>query len=720
LGDIIRFQDKFYVLASSPLADDRTRVLKYGETFGVFNRYGDIETVGQGQLGIFYVETRHLSRMTLRFDGQTPLLLASTVRDDNAFLSVDLTNFGTGTQPDIPRGTVHLYRSKFLDEGICYEQFRLTNYGLTPVEFSLSFEFGADFADIFEVRGTERHQKGRFQSTRVESDKVALNYLGLDGVFRSTCVNFSPAPAALSHSSASYDVCLASKEESTISVTVVCERSSAARHTLPYKEALTARNAQCQEELFGGCKIRTSSKPFNAWLVRAEADLRMLIQGNPEGAYPYAGVPWFNTVFGRDGIITAMECLWMHPGIAEGVLNYLALTQATESNAEQDAEPGKIVHEVRRGEMAALKEVPFGKYYGSVDATPLFVLLAGGYFVRTNNLEFLKTIWPNIVRALEWIDRYGDADGDGFVEYSRRSAEGLSNQGWKDSGDAIFHAEGRLAQAPIALCEVQAYVYAAKLSAALIARGLGEESRAAELERQAGELQRRFEQHFWSDELGTYVIALDGNKNQCRVRTSNAGHALLCKIASWERAATTAETLLSEAMFSGWGIRTVAAGESRYNPMSYHDGSVWPHDNALIAVGLSLYGFQSKVADVFNGMYEASVHVDLHQLPELFCGFHKRADSSGPTLYPVACSPQAWAAGSVFLLFRAALGINIRASERVIRFCNPTLPPNLDEVTIENLRVADASVNLLIRRHQEGFAVEVLRREGEVEVVKAV
>ncbi len=720
MGDIIRFQDKFYVLASSSLADNRTRVLKYGETFGVFNRYGDIETVGQGQLGLFYVETRHLSRMTLRLDGQTPLLLASTVRDDNAFLSVDLTNVDIGMRPDIPRGTVHLYRSKFLDEGICYEQFRLTNYGLTPAAFSLTFEFGADFADIFEVRGTPRYRKGHFQPPRAESDKVALNYLGLDNVFRSTCLNFSPAPTSLSDSSATYHVRLGSKEESVISITVVCERNSAPKHAPPYKEAFTARSAQCQEELFGGCKIRTSSKPFNAWLARAEADLRMLIQGNPEGAYPYAGVPWFNTVFGRDGIITAMECLWMHPAIAEGVLNYLASTQATESNAEQDAEPGKIVHEVRRGEMAALKEVPFGKYYGSVDATPLFVLLAGGYFVRTNNLLFLKTIWPNIVRALEWIDRYGDADGDGFVEYSRRSAEGLSNQGWKDSGDAIFHADGRLAQAPIALCEVQAYVYAAKLSAAWIARGLGDESRAAELERQASELQRRFEDSFWSDELGTYVIALDGNKNQCRVRTSNAGHVLLCKIASRERAAITAETLLSEVMFSGWGIRTAAAGESRYNPISYHDGSVWPHDNALIAVGLSLYGFQSKVADVFNAMYEASVHVDLHQLPELFCGFHKRADSSGPTLYPVACSPQAWAAGSVFLLFRAALGINIRARERIIRFCNPTLPPHLNEVTIENLRVADASVDLLIRRHQEGIAVEVLRREGNVEVVKAV
>ena len=720
MGDIIRFQDKFYVLASSSLADNRTRVLKYGETFGVFNRYGDIETVGQGQLGLFYVETRHLSRMTVRLDDQTPLLLASTVRDDNAFLSVDLTNVDTGTQPDIPRGTIHLYRSKFLEEGICYEQFRLTNYGLTPVKFSLFFEFGADFADIFEVRGTPRRKKGHFQPSRLEGDKIALNYLGLDNVLRSTCVNFSPAPNSLSDSSASFDVRLGSKEESVISVTVVCERNSAPKHAPPYRAAVAARNAQGQEELFGGCKIRTSSKPFNAWLARAEADLRMLIQGNPEGAYPYAGVPWFNTVFGRDGIITAMECLWMHPAIAEGVLNYLSLTQATESNAERDAEPGKIVHEVRRGEMAALKEVPFGMYYGSVDATPLFVLLAGGYFVRTNNLAFLKTIWPNIIRALEWIDRYGDADGDGFVEYSRKSADGLTNQGWKDSSDAIFHADGRLAAAPIALCEVQAYVFAAKLSAALIARALGEEGRAAELDRQAAELQQRFEQHFWSDELGTYVIALDGNKKQCRVRTSNAGHALLCKIASRERATITAETLLSEAMFSGWGVRTVAAGESRYNPMSYHDGSVWPHDNALIALGLSLYGFQSKAAEIFNGMYEASVHVDLHQLPELFCGFHKRADSNGPTLYPVACSPQAWAAGSVFLLFRAALGINVRAGERLIRFCNPTLPPNLDEVTIENLRVADASVDLLIRRHQEGVAVEVLRREGDVEVVKSV
>src|SRR5258708_5169866 len=286
-------------------------------------------------------------------------------------------------------------------------------------------------------------------------------------------------------------------EESIVQVTVTCERDSAPKHAPPYKEAFTARRAQCQEELFGGCKIRTSSKPFNAWLTRSEADLRMLIEGNPEGAYPYAGVPWFNTVFGRDGIITAMECLWIAPSIAEGVLKYLASTQATATIPEQDAEAGKIVHEVRRGEMATLKEVPFGQYYGSVDSTPLFVLLAGAYFLRTNKLDFLRTIWPNIMKALEWIDRYGDTDGDCFVEYSHKSADGLTQQGWKDSGDSIFHADGRLAEAPIALCEVQAYVYAAKLTAAIVARALGHADCAEKLEQQASHLQQRFESQFW-------------------------------------------------------------------------------------------------------------------------------------------------------------------------------------------------------------------------------
>jgi glycogen debranching enzyme len=722
LADVIRIKEKYYVLASSALADDRTRVLKYGDTFGVFNRYGDVETVGQGQLGLFYVETRHLDRLTVRLEGQTPLLLSSTVRDDNAFLAVDLTNVDIARENRIaiPRGTLHVYRSKFLEEGICYEQLRLTNYGLSSIEVIVSFEFGADYADIFEVRGTPRQKTGTRDVAQVNAESVTLSYRGLDAVVRTTSLHFSPVPASLTESTASFPVWLNPSEEAVISLTIVCGRNFARGRPQPYAQAFGRRHDQCQESILDGCKIKTSGKRFNEWLTRSEADLRMLIQGNPEGAYPYAGVPWFNTVFGRDGIITALECLWMAPSIAEGVLNYLASTQATKKDAEQDAEPGKIVHEVRRGEMAALREVPFGQYYGSVDSTPLFVFLAGAYFLRTNNLELLKNIWPNILGALEWIDRYGDADHDGFVEYSRKSADGLTQQGWKDSGDSVSHADGQLADAPIALCEVQGYVYAAKVSAALVARALGQAQRAAELEQQASDLQWRFEEHFWNDELRCYVLALDGSKKQCRVRTSNAGHALFCNIASPERAAITADSLLSEQMFSGWGIRTLAAGEVRYNPMSYHNGSIWPHDNAMVALGLSLYGFQSKVLDILHGMYEASHHVQLHRLPELFCGFHKRADSSAPTLYPVACAPQAWAAGSVFLLLRAALGLSISAPERIVRFSNPALPRNLDELTIENLRMGDATVDLLVRRQQGRVDVEVLRRDGDIEVVKSV
>ena len=711
------------MLASSALADDRTRVLKYGDTFAVFNRYGDIEGVGQGQLGLFHLETRHLSRMTIRLNGQKPLLLSSTVREDNAFLSIDLTNVDIGASKrsgSILRGTVHVYRSKFLADGICYEQLRLANHGLTTIDLSLSMEFGSDYADIFEVRGSPRHKKGSIGSPELSTDCVKLYYHGLDAVTRTTTLQFSPPPASLTESVARYQLRSKPGEESAISTTVVCERNEIHKTSLSYGDAFVQRNAQCRDEVLDGCKISTSNKQFNEWLKRSEADLRMLIQGNPEGAYPYAGVPWFNTVFGRDGIITAMECLWMAPSIAKGVLGYLAFTQATDSIPEQDAEPGKIVHEIRRGEMAALKEVPFGQYYGSVDSTPLFIFLAGAYFLRTNDLEFLRSIWPNILRALNWIDTYGDADGDGFVEYSRKSEDGLNQQGWKDSGDSIFHADGQLAEAPIALCEVQGYVYAAKLAAASLARALGQPERAEALEGQANDLKWRFEEQFWNDELRSYVLALDGRKRQCRVSSSNAGHALFCKIAKPERAAITAETLMSERMFSGWGIRTVAAGEVRYNPMSYHNGSVWPHDNAMIALGLSRYGFQSRVLHILNGLYEVSSHVELLRLPELLCGFHKRADSSAPTLYPVACSPQAWAAGSVFMLLQAALALSIHAPQQAIHFSSPALPLNLAELTIENLQVGDAAVDLLVRRNQEGVAVEVLRRIGEVEVSKSV
>jgi glycogen debranching enzyme len=722
LTDIVRVEDEYYVRASSALADDRTRVLKYGDTFAVFNRYGDIEALGTSRFGLFHAETRHLSRLALRLNQKQPLLLSSTIREDNAFLSVDLTNVDTNLNGhgELPRGTVHLFRLQFLRGATCYHFVRLLNYGLEPVTISLVLQFDADFADIFEVRGTKRSRRGERLPDHAAKDKVVLAYRGLDDVLRRTCLEFSPHPASLSTREAAFEIDLGPKAEKSVSCTITCERDSAPKSVDPYHSAFRKLEKEFDRTGIDECVITSSSETFNAWLTRSSADLRMLIDGNPEGPYPYAGVPWFNTVFGRDGIITALECLWMAPRIAEGVLKYLAETQATSEEPERDAEPGKILHEMRRGEMSVLGEVPFARYYGSVDSTPLFVMLAGSYFLRTHNLSFLKEIWPHIKLAIAWIDTYGDRDKDGFVEYEKRSSKGLVQQGWKDSHDSIFHADGRFADPPIALCEVQAYVYAAKRSAALIARAFQETEFAERLEAQAEALRDKFDQVFWCDDLGMYALALDGEKKQCRVRASNAGHALFCQIAKEERANTLATSLMTEQLFSGWGIRTVGSGESRYNPMSYHNGSVWPHDNALIGMGFSFYGFPQKSSEILHALFEVSRDVELQRLPELYCGFHKRPGTSGPTLYPVACAPQAWAAGAVFLLLRACLGMSVRAPERQICFAHPVLPKNLDEVRIQNLRVVDASVDLLMHRNEDGVSVEVLRRRGEIEIVETL
>jgi glycogen debranching enzyme len=722
LKDILTVENEYYVRATSALADDRTRVLKYGETFAVFNRFGDIEALGPVQFGLFYQETRHLSSFVFRVNGSQPMLLSSTIRDDNFFLSIDLSNVDSAEEGVItlPRGTVHFFRAKFLEEGSCREQIRVMNYGDQPVSVLVSFEFGADFADIFEVRGSRRNQRGALLPPHVGSEEIILKYLGLDKVERQTAIQFHPRPEKIESGAAHFDLLLEPKAERVIQVLISCERKRQLARADSYERAFEEMTHRGQSGPFGQCYIESSSKRFNTWLARSRADLQMLTEGNPEKNYPYAGVPWFSTVFGRDGIITALECLWFAPDIARGVLSFLAQTQATEVNAEQDAEPGKILHELRRGEMAVLKEVPFGKYYGSVDSTPLFLMLAAAYYLRTNDLDFIAGVWPNIQRALAWISDYGDVDGDGFVEYQRMSSTGLQQQGWKDSHDSIFHKDGRSAEAPIALCEVQSYVYGAKRGIALLARAQGLAEQAERLEHEAAALQQKFERDFWSEELGVYVLALDGHKRQCEVRASNTGHVLLTRLADPLRAAEVARNLMLEHTFSGWGVRTVAAGEARYNPMSYHNGSVWPHDNALIALGMSLYGMQDRAERLLSGLYDASLQLDLNRLPELFCGFHRRADGAGPTLYPVACAPQAWSAGAPFLLLQACMGLEIRAPERKLLLTNPALPAELDHLRIEGLRIMDATVDLLLQRHAHGIAVEVLRKNGDIEVVKSI
>jgi glycogen debranching enzyme len=464
------------------------------------------------------------------------------------------------------------------------------------------------------------------------------------------------------------------------------------------------------------CRISSSNERFTQWARRSAADVEMMVLGNPETNYPYAGVPWFSTIFGRDGIITAMEMLWTNPSIAHGVLQYLAATQATELNPATEAEPGKILHEMRGGEMAELGEVPFKRYYGTVDATPLFVMLAGQYYDYTGDRDFIADLWPHIDLALQWAKQYGDIDGDDFVEYARHGDKGLIQQGWKDSNDSVFHADGTIAQAPIALCEVQGYVYAAKLAGANLCRVLGRPAEATALEHEANELRQRFEEAFWCEELSCYALALDAEKKPCRVRASNCGHALFAGIASPARARRVAHTLLGRDFFSGWGIRTLGSEEVRYNPLSYHNGSVWPHDNALIASGLARYGFRELAGKVLLGLLDVSNAVELRRLPELFCGMNRRS-AEGPTLYPVACSPQAWAAGSLFMLLQACLGLSVDGVQNRLIFDRPYLPDGLRELSISNLQVRHSRVDLFLERHAGSVRIEVLAKEGDLEVV---
>lgn len=710
--------DQFNIVGSSSLTDDHMKVLKQGDTFGVFDRDGDIRCGRPGPQGLYHEGTRFLSRFELTINGDPPLLLSSTVKQDNVLLNVDLTNpdMTHEGQPRIARGSIHLSRARFLWKGLCFERLRIHNYSLLPIPVRLAFTMDADFADLFEVRGKKRERRGRRLETLLSKDGLSLGYEGLDHVVWRVTVHCSPAPTAVHPDEIRCETLLPAREAVQWDLTVSCDVDRQPTCDLAFDKALVEVERTLQSAQADDCHIVTSNEQFNAWLNRSLADLHMMISDTPEGPYPYAGVPWFSTPFGRDGLITAFELLWVNPAIARGVLAYLAATQATEAAPARDAEVGKILHETRRGEMAALNEIPFGRYYGSIDATPLFIMLAGAYYEHTGDHVFIERIWSNIELALQWVDSSGDLDDDGFVEYRRRSNGGLAHQGWKDSHDAVFHADGSPAEAPIALCEVQGYVFAAKRRAARLALALGHPERAKSLIKEAEKLRYRFERSFWSHDLSSYVLALDRFKQPCRVRTLNAGHCLWTGIADPKHGLKTAKTLVGEDSFTGWGIRTVAATEIRYNPMSYHNGSVWPHDTALIAAGMASYGFKQGALKMLGGLFDASLFLELHRLPELICGFSRRPGES-PTLYPVACSPQTWSSAAVFLLLQSCLGLRIEAPRARLSFAQPVLPPFLEHVEIRNLRIGDAVVDLSLERHAEDVGINVLRREGKVGIV---
>ena len=704
------------------LAASSRRTLKHGDTFAMFDEFGDAFELPRSPSGLFHHDTRYLSRLVLSVEGRhRPLILSSTVQLDNVTLDVDLTNpdLFDGDQVVLQKDTFHIARSKFLWNAACYELLTITSYADRRTDLRLALDFAADFADLFEIRGYTRSRRGAVTFEKRGPGEAAFVYASQDGIPRQTRICFSPAPARLVEGRAEFEFRLGARERRALGVTVQCQEGepqpappkSESRFFTAMRKA--RRTLSLARET--AADIETSNAAVNQVIGRSFSDLGMLNTLTAHGPYPYAGVPWFSAAFGRDGLITAIEMLWLDPQIARGVLRFLASHQCTREDAAADAEPGKILHEVRECELARLGEVPFGRYYGSVDSTPLYVALAGMYWQRTRDRETIQAIWPNVKAALEWITRHGDRDGDGFVEYGRKRESGLRNQGWKDSEDSVMHADGRLAEPSIALCEVQGYVYQAQRLGACLAEDMGDPALCAELNLKAQQIQRRFESAFWCEELGTYALALDGDKEPCRVRNSNAGHLLFSGIVQPERAALVAQGLMGRDFFTGWGVRTLSSREKRFNPTSYHNGSIWPHDNALLGLGLARYGHSTQAMALTTALFDAAGNMHLRRLPELFCGFERKRDKA-PTLYPVACAPQAWAACAPIALLQACLGLEVDAKQEKVTLRRPRLPAFLDWLAVKRLQIGESRMDLMFRRQEHSVAVNLLSRTGNAEV----
>lgn len=676
--------------------------LKHGDTFVVADSYGDIR--GQGD-GLFCNDTRMLSRFQILLSGERPSLLSGAVSQDNVLFSANLTNHPLPLLggESMPEGVIHIERTRFLWEMRLYERIILKNFSEREATLSLSLIFAADFRDMFEVRGINRPARGRTLEPEVENARVLLRYEGLDGIRRLTAISFSNEPDRLTDSRADFKTGLRPQGRREIFVEVGGEDAA-----VPSLERFRAAAARARYAMRGarrhGAVLRTSGRLFNDWLERSRADLALLTTDLPTGPFPYAGIPWFSTPFGRDAIVTSMQMLWLDPFLARGVLRFLAENQAHEKSAYQAAEPGKIMHETRKGEMTALRELPFGKYYGGVDTTPLFVMLAGAYAERTGDLEFIDALWSSLTSAMDWIDTSGDSDGDGFVDYDNSGAgNGLVNQAWKDSKDSIFHADGSFARGPIAVVEVQGYAYAARKAMAALATRRGDRAGAERWKKRADQLRKSVEDQFWMPDRKFYAIARDGEGKSCAVRGSNPGHLLFCGLPSSDRAARVAEQLLSSDFNSGWGIRTLAHGEARFNPMSYHNGSVWPHDTAICTAGMARYGNRTGAVRMMAATFEAAVRFDM-RMPELFCGF-ARARGEPPVAYPVACLPQAWSSGAVFMLLQACLGIRVDGLRREIHIEQPQLPVGIDNLIVRGIAVGDIAIDLEFQRMGDRVAV---------------
>ncbi len=700
-------------------------LVKEGDLFMLADLRGNVPAGNVDGLGLYYRDTRFLSTYDLGVQGLEPTILLSSGRWHFLGTYV-LTNPSLVTEEGgvVDKETIQirryrLARSRHLSDSLAFE-----NLNAFPVKLEVALRIGADFADMFEVRGFVG-ASARVVVREISAASLSFRCEGCDGIRRVTRVRFDPPPNGIVEGVACYRLELPARGSQRVAVEIDVEeepREPAAADLAPTPAPAGAParppalpGAARRRDADTGATVRTSNGLFELVLAQARADVRALWSGEGEGAYIAAGIPWYAALFGRDSLIAALADLWISPAPATCALRLLARMQGRRDDARRDEEPGKILHENRVGELARADMVPFGPYFGTVDATPLWIILLAELYRRVGDLALVRALAPNLDLALAWIDRYGDLDGDGFVEYRSRAPLGLVNQGWKDSWDGIVHADGSLPEPPIALVEVQAYVYAAKRGAAALFRALGDPGRASALDADAARLREAFDAAFWMPSEGTYCLALDGKKRQVAAVASNAGHALLSGIVPPERAAKVAARLMAEDLFSGWGVRTLSNREVRYSPIGYHIGTVWPHDNALIALGLKRCGLEGAVVEIATGLFDAAAHFPQGRMPELFCGYARSAFGV-PVRYPVACSPQAWAATSWSMLLQAMLGLLPDATARKLSIVRPTLPPWLDWVEVDRIAVGAGEVDVRYERIGARTAVDVVAMRGDVRV----
>jgi glycogen debranching enzyme len=687
-----------------------------GKTFLSTVVSGEILPAGAPDVGFFHDDTRFLSHLELRVGGQRTIVLSSST--EKSFASqIELTtgNIQLRDSWELPENTIHIRREQLLASDVFFDQISFDNFNLNEAQFDVEIAFDADFVDVFQVRGCGRDRAGQHYRPVVEGNALLFFYRGLDGLTRQTRIEMSPAPVRIDGKTAHWTLQLPPlrRSELRLTVTPLVERApSRAARRPDFTASLRARREAFQQWENASTTFDSSNEVFDAALRTGISDFHALQIPDGNEHIIAAGIPWFATVFGRDSIIAAYQVLSLNPALAANTLRVLARYQGRELNDWLDEEPGKILHELRGGEMTRSGEMPFGPYYGSVDATPLFLILLSETFNWTADEGLVKDLLPAAYRALDWIDKYGDLDGDGFVEYLRRSPKGLANQGWKDSWDANMHRDGRVARPPIALAEVQGYVYDAKYRMASLLRSFGDSATADRLKREAAEMAKRFDKAFWVPSRGFYAMALDNEKKPLEVIASNVGQLLFTRIIPKERARTVAGRLMQEDMFSGWGWRTMSRDEKIFNPLSYHRGSVWPHDNSLIAHGMALNELRQPAAHCLTTLFQAAVKFRDYRLPELFCGVQRR-EFDDPVHYPVSCSPQAWASGAIFLMLASVLGIRPSAPKKELNIVNPMLPDWLDWLRLRNLRVGKSRVGLDFTRRGDRTFCNVVELEGE-------